>query len=310
MNIINNDAKLSVVICTYNPIDKIFKTCLDSIAEAMIHTPIRELVIIDNNSTKPLSEVAYVSDFVLKFPNVRIIVEKEQGLTPARLRGITETTGPLLLYIDDDNFIPLDFFATGISVAGAHPHIGAFSGQVKLVFEKNPEAWTERYWGLLVHREFQNDVWSNFPHMPETMPCGAGLFVRRNVAEYYLKLHKEGRRKIKLDRSGKSLFSGGDNDLSACACDVGMGVGLFHSLTLNHYIPENRVSKEYLLKLAEGIAASSVVFKSFRGEMPKSKSIKNKLAYLLRKQLKKGVDRAFFDAVEKGELEGIKMVKL
>jgi hypothetical protein len=46
------------------------------------------------------------------------------------------------------------------------------------------------------------------------MPCGAGLCVRRGVAEHYLRLHESGERTFQLDRTGDALLSGGDNDLA------------------------------------------------------------------------------------------------
>ena len=51
--------------------------------------------------------------------------------------------------------------------------LGAWSGQCLPEFEAPPPEWTRRYWGTLCIREFDKDVWSNLPLLPETMPCGA-----------------------------------------------------------------------------------------------------------------------------------------
>jgi len=111
-----------------------------------------------------------------------------------------------------------------------------------------------------VIREFDTDVWSNMPRLAETMPCGAGLCVRRVVAQRYLALHENGdRKRFQFDRTGESLVSGGDNDLAACACELGMGVGLISALKLTHLIPPERVTLDYLAKLAEGIYFSAVI---------------------------------------------------
>lgn len=302
------DSRLSVIICTYNPVSHILSKCLHAIAMASdVYKP-EEIIIVDNNSEKPLLQEDYIQAFLQKNSYAKVIVEPKQGLTPARLRGIKESVGNLLVFIDDDNFIRQDFFLKGIQIAKQQTHIGAWSGQVLLMFEKEPEAWTKKYWGLLVHRTFKGSFWSNFPHLAETMPCGAGLFIRRNVAAYYLQLHETGKRAVQLDRTGTSLFSGGDNDLAACACDIGLGVGLFDELVLDHYIPGKRVTKEYLLKLAEGIAASTIVFKSFRNEYPIAPSLKNRGANFLRLMLKSSLDRSFYKAVLKGTEEGRKIV--
>jgi len=296
--------RVSVIICTYNPEPAIFERCLQALSIALQKTAVNEIIIVDNNSTKKFHQLDFVLKFLEQNSNARIVTELKQGLTPARLLGIKEAGGSLLVFIDDDNFIAADFFSKGIAVAQNNPNIGAWSGQVLLEFERQPEPWTKKYWGLLVYREFNNDSWSNLPHLEATMPCGAGLFIRKNVAEFYLNLHETGKRNIQLDRTGKSLFSGGDNDMAACACDIGLGVGLFHEIVVMHFIPSFRVEKEYLLKLAGGIAASTVVLKSYRSVGTAPLSFKNRVANGLRMALKPKTDRSFFKAVLQGEEAG------
>jgi hypothetical protein len=68
-------------------------------------------------------------------------------------------------------------------------------------------------------------------------PClVAPGFASSEVAVHYLDLHESGERSFQFDRNGKSLLSGGDNDLAGCACDVGFGVGLIASLKLMRLI--------------------------------------------------------------------------
>lgn len=295
---------ISVIVCTYNPVEAIFSRCLTAIESAAMGYAPLEIILVDNNSYFPVADNEYVKKFLQQNSSSKVVVELRQGLTPARLRGIAEARGNVLLFIDDDNFVNVDFFATGAKLASNYPYIGAWSGQVKLIFEEEPEAWTRKYWGLLVCREFTTNLWSNLPHLPETMPCGAGLFIRKDVADYYFKLHKQGKREFQLDRNKESLLSGGDNDLAACACDIGLGVGLFHELLLEHYIPKKRLTKKYLLELAEGIAASTIVFRSFRNEFPQQLSLRNKVANSFRLILKKEMDRKFYQAILRGEKSG------
>jgi hypothetical protein len=63
----------------------------------------------------------------------------------------------------------------------------------------------EGYWGNLVVREFDNDVWSDLSWLSDTMPCGAGLCVRREVALHYLMLHESGKRSFQFDRAGRQV---------------------------------------------------------------------------------------------------------
>jgi glycosyltransferase involved in cell wall biosynthesis len=299
---------ISVIICTFNPRREVFSRCLHAIKEATMLQEVKEVIIVDNNSSPALAETDYIREYLAE--GFKVVVEEKQGLTPARLRGIKESSGELLVFVDDDNFIKPDFLLKGFEIAKAYPFIGSFSGQVRLIFETPPPEWTYRYHGMLVQREFESDIWSNLPNMPVTMPCGAGLFVRTAVAGHYRSLHELGKRNIQLDRTGNSLFSGGDNDLAACACDIGSGVGLFHELKLDHFIPAARLEKRYLLKLAKGIAASSVVFRSFRNEMPEPMTPKRVLANRLRMLTMPRLEREFFRANAEGEDEGRRILQL
>lgn len=298
------ESKISVIICTYNPVVEIFNVCLKSILLASEQHEPFEILIIDNNSKVAVDSIDEVVNFQLIKTQCRVILELEQGLTAARLRGIDEARGDLLVFIDDDNFISNSFFLKLYKIANENLHIGAFSGQVNLKFDKTPDEWTRRYWGLLVYRKFDVNVWSNIPHLDTTMPCGAGLVVRKVVADFYYHLHKNGKRQIVLDRSGSSLFSGGDNDLAACSCDLGFGVGLFHELVLEHFIPSFRLKKGYLLNLTEGITASSVVLRAFRNEIPLELSWKSKIASFLRMIVMTSLERQFYMATLKGEKTG------
>src|SRR6185503_16873959 len=131
--------------------------------------------------------------------------EEKLGLTPARLCSIREAKGELLVFVDDDNVLDHDFLANALKTSQEKTFLGSWSGQCRPGFDQQPPEWTRRYWGNLVIREFKNDVWSNLPRLAETMPCGAGLCVRRNVAEHYLHLHDSGKRSLQLDRTGSSL---------------------------------------------------------------------------------------------------------
>jgi hypothetical protein len=246
---------VSVILCTHNPRPRYLRRCLDALHLQTLPREQWELVIVDNLSDMPVADLADCS----WHPEARVVREKTLGLTPARLRGIREARGDLLVFVDDDNVLDADYLEAALRIAERKAFLGAWSGQCRPEFEAAPPVWSRRYFGNLVLREFDKDVWSNLPRLTETMPCGAGLCLRRNVAEHYLKLYESGARSIQLDRVGNSLLSGGDNDLAACACDVGLGVGLITALRLTHLMPPERLTVDYHVRLAEGIHFSSML---------------------------------------------------
>ena len=269
---------LSVIICTHNPRDDYFARTLAALAAQTLGHEAWELLIVDNRSDAPVA-----GRFDLGWrPDVRIVREEKLGLTPARLRGIREAAGELLVFVDDDNLLDSDFLESARRIAAERPWLGAWSGQCRPEFENQPEEWTRRYWGNLAIRLFDHDVWSNLPRLSATMPCGTGLCVRKVVATEYLRLNDEGFRRFQLDRSGNSLLSGGDNDLAACACNLGLGVGLVSALKLVHIIPNGRLTVDYLARLGEGIAFSSIILDRIWGLPTERRSALGKLADRIR----------------------------
>ena len=264
-----------------------------------------ELILIDNASSTAVS-----TECVQWHPQGRIIVEKQIGLTHARLTAIRESVGDIIVFVDDDNVLKYDFLETSLSIAESHPHIGAWSGQCHPEFDVPPAPWVHKYLGMLVIKEFSTDCWSNLGHLPDTMPCGAGLCVRRSVAAAYLNLHDSGQRPMLFDRRGTSLMSAGDNDLSACACDIGLGVGLFHKLELTHLINEGRTTEEYLARLAEGIHYSTIHLLALRGKAPLAKSRARRFLEILQAWRKPGRDRRIYAAYCRGENRALRELAL
>ncbi len=252
---------ITVIICTHNPRRDYLAATLDGLRAQTLPTDQWEFLLIDN-----ASEAGRGPEVDLSWHSAaRLIQEKKLGLTPARLRGIREANGELLVFVDDDNILDPDFLESAWRIAQERPYLGSWSGQCRPRFDELPPEWTRRYWGNLVLREFNEDRWSNLPRLADTMPCGAGLCVRREIALHYLKLNESGQRGFQLDRTGNSLVSGGDNDLAACACDLGLGVGIMTSLKLQHLIPPVRLTADYLTRLAEGIHFSSALLDHARG---------------------------------------------
>ena len=301
--------KISVVVCTFNPVAEVFRECLKAIQNASRNFSPQEIIIIDNNSTEPISNRDFFTAFLQDLPQARVAVEQKQGLTHARLRGISESTGDLLIFIDDDNLIDDNYFSAAASIAQNYPFIGAFSGRVTLEYDKEPETWTRRYWGMLIYRDLKENAWSNLPFNNDTMPNGAGLCVTRNVARHYVKLFEEGKRNFVLDRSKGSLLSGGDNDLAMCACDIGNGMGLFKDLHLKHFIPGERFTLEYLSRLAYGIYFSFAFLQYMRTGKVDKNTFAQRTKSLIRTTIMKRNDRVIQRACIKGLNEAIRLIE-
>jgi hypothetical protein len=253
--------EVSVIVCTHNPRPDYLERCISALRAQTLPTDRWELLVIDNACAAPLAgriELCWHA-------GARLVREDTLGLTPARLRGIVESRGALLVFVDDDNVLSPDYLEAALRMAVEKPFLGSWSGECLPEFEQPPPPWLRRYWGNMALREVAADAWSNLAREAQTMPCGAGLCVRREAALHYLMLNRTGKRSFQLDRTGKSLVSGGDQDLAACACDIGLGVGIAASLRLTHLIPAGRLTADYQARLAEGIYFSSVILAFLRG---------------------------------------------
>jgi hypothetical protein len=292
----------TVIICTHNARPHYFARCLQALRAQRLPKNQWDLLIVDNRSDPPVNvDLSW-------HPSARVVREETLGLTSARLCGIREASGALLVLVDDDNVLDEDYLEVAVQVAAQKPFLGAWSGQCRPGFEEEPPEWTRRYWGNLCIREFDKDAWSNLPLFHETTPLGAGLCLRREVAQHYLHLHETKQRSLQLDRTGTSLLSGGDNDLSACACDIGLGVGLIASLKLTHLIPPDRLTESYLVRLTEGIYFSAVVLAHFRAASKLLASFSVRWRERIRAAVTTGPHRAIQAAGLRGRQKGLQYV--
>lgn len=290
---------LSVIVCTHNPRFDYLDKVLHALKFQTLPDLQWELLLIDNASNKLLS-----SEIDLSWhSNARHIREEKLGLTPARLRGIQEAAAETLVFVDDDNVLDSDYLEVALSISKDWPTLGAWGGQIRPEFEELPPEWTKPYWKILAIREFAQDRWSNLLDQNETTPCGAGMCVRKIVAEKYTYLINNNTRRLNMDRKGSSLISCGDTDLAFTACDIGLGTGQFVSLRLTHLIPANRLQEEYLCKLIEAIAYSGLMLKFFRGNIPifPNTSSRKSLIEIYHLWRLNSRERRFYKARERGK---------
>jgi hypothetical protein len=153
-------------------------------------------------------------------------------------------------------------------LANEWPFLGAFGGQSHPKWETAPPEWTRRYWHLLGIREFFDDRWSNVLGGEQPVPIGAGMVLRRCVAERYSAEIARNPARAGLDRAAGKLTSCGDTDLALMAIDLGLGTGQFSRLELDHLMPASRCDEKYLAELIHGIHYSATILASFRQLLP------------------------------------------
>lgn len=253
--------RISVIVCTHNPREELLKRTLASIKWQSLDRHEWELLVIDNKSDDNVADRFDIS----WHPNGRHVREESLGLTYARLRGIREATGELLVFVDDDNVLKNNYIEVALNICRDWPILGAWGGGIEPEYEVEPFEWSKPYLGMLAIRSVEKDLWSNDLNNWSAQPWGAGLCVRKCVALKYLQEVEVDPIRRALDRSGKSLSSCGDIDLVHTCPELGLGFGLFPCLSLLHIIPKGRLTEDYLVRIHEGTISSLLVLKAIRG---------------------------------------------
>ena len=291
--------ELSVILCTHNPRSAFLAETLAGLRAQTLGVERWELIVVDNASNAPLAPD------LTWHPNARIIREDRVGLTLARLCGFRAAEGELFVLVDDDNVLAPDYLALALDLAVKWPLLGAWGGQCTGRFEREPEPWTRKYWHLLGIREFPRDLWSNVLGINQPVPIGAGMCVRRAVAERYMELLDRNPKRATLDRASDRLMSCGDTDLALTSCDLRLGTGLFTDLRLTHLMPARRLEEDYLRELARGIAYSDVILASFRDMQPYPRSRTQRLLKWWESLHLRGREREFTAIVERARNEAL-----
>ena len=281
--------QISVIVCAHNPRSDYLRRVLEALRIQSLRKDEWEVLLVDNASSEPLSaawDLAW-------HPAARHIREDELGLTAARLRGIRESRGALLVFVDDDNVLDADYLETARDIASSVPQIGAFGASTRGEFDVPPPEWIVPHLDGLAICELAQDHLSYAPGWSLATPYGAGLCVRRAVADDYAeKASTTPLRKI-LGRTGARLGAGEDSDLAWCAIDIGMGTGRFCSLRLTHLIPGERLTEAHVIRLQAGFAASEEIAAVLRPDRPvrKRASWRRKAALLVEWLRTSGLER-------------------
>jgi glycosyltransferase involved in cell wall biosynthesis len=241
----------SIIICTYNR-DKYIYEALRSLAENRFPVDEYEIVLVNNNSTDNTEKECNRFHNDYKNIDFKYFVEKEQGLSFARNRGIKESDRDFLVFLDDDAFVSEDYLQKLKEYLHLYPNLKAFGGRIIPLFEtKKVPVWYSVWSSSFVSSLDKGNKVREFSG--KSFPIGANMGFYKSCLEY------TGVFDSSLGRCGQNLIGGEEKDLFQRFRKKNYKIYYLPETEVRHVIPENRTTYDYIRKLGEGVGISESI---------------------------------------------------
>jgi glycosyltransferase involved in cell wall biosynthesis len=239
----NTRKGVSVIICCYNSSGRIRET-LDALAKQQFtSTVFWEIILVDNASADNTAAVARaIWEDLGSGTRLRIVTEPQPGLGNARMKGISEARYSTLLFCDDDNWLAPQYVQGMYEILDNNPAIAACGGKGIPVFETAKPYWFDEYAETFATGSQE----MNSEHGRLLNLYGAGLAIRKHALE---QLYRSGFKPVMQGRVGKKLSSAEDTELTYALVLMGYTLYYAEELTFAHYLPEERLTFNYLKKI-------------------------------------------------------------
>lgn len=252
--------KFSVIFCTYNR-EKYIYNAMKSIAEQDFSYTDYEIVLINNNSTDSTENIC--NRFREDYPQVRFryFIETNQGLSYARNRGVKESRGDILVFVDDDATVFESYLPSINIFFDAYPEVNACGGPIVPVYEVEKPKWLSHYTEqLLGGALYEGDKVKPFRN--GKYPGGGNSAFRKAVFEKY------GLFNVELGRKGTGLIGAEEKDLYDRLIRGSEQFYYLPQMGIYHYIPEKKLTKAHFRELTYSIGKSERI--RTKGVSPKA----------------------------------------
>jgi glycosyltransferase involved in cell wall biosynthesis len=245
---------ISVIICCYNSESRIVTTLSHLSGQETSSGVDWEVILVDNNCTDRTTEVARENWNREDIP-LRIVEERTPGLSAARDCGVAHACGDYVLFCDDDNWLASDYLEKAFQFLSANPEYTAIGGWGDVVSDPDvtiPD-WFEQFKTKYAcgQTRLEGDVGTL---------VGAGLCVRKRALT---DLKLSGFKSLLSDRKGAELTSGGDLELSTVLRSKGGKLYFSESMCFKHYMPAERLTEDYLLRMCRGHGRSRPILSEY-----------------------------------------------
>lgn len=232
---------ISVVICTHNRCD-FLELALDSLQKQSVLD--FEIVIIDNNSTDDTKLIS--EQYILNDERIKYVFESKVGLSNARNRGIGESSGSYIAYVDDDCVIPCEWVQKAYKIIDSKS-LDIFGGSI-IPFYKS----TKVFW--------YKDEYATFHFGKEAKELergltlfGGNIFIKRSVFD------KVGLFRSDLGMIGHQIMYGEESELQMRYLNLIPTGGIYYDpeLIVQHYLRPEKMTLKWNIKAFIGKGKSN-----------------------------------------------------
>ena len=212
-----------------------------------------EVIVIDNNSRDRTKTV--VQQYQAIWTNLHPLnyhFEPKQGLAWARRLAVKKALGRLIAFLDDDNLPTESWVAAAYSFGQKYPQAGAYGSQIRAEYEIEPPPKFQQiacFLGIIDRgqKSFRYDLLNRW-----LFPAGAGMVIRRQAW-----LESVPKKFLLTGVSGTSLTAKGE-DIETLSYLRKKGWQIWHNpeMIIYHHIPQERLKKDYLIRLFQGVGLS------------------------------------------------------
>jgi glucosyl-dolichyl phosphate glucuronosyltransferase len=235
--------RVEIAICTWNRSALLART-LEQLAQMRQPDGADwRLLVVNNNSTDDTAGV--LQSYADRLP-LRSIFEPQPGLSRARNRAISETTGDYLVWTDDDVVVAPEWLEAYVAAFREHPAAAFFGGPVEPWFDGTPPRWLSANLELIADsfalRQFGD---STFCFDQSRVPFGANCAFKTAVQRQYLYNPILGR------RPGSNL-GGEETEVMRQMMAAGHTGWWVPRAKVRHFIPRERQTTRYVRRIFGG----------------------------------------------------------
>lgn len=246
---------ISTIICTYNRCESLKDTLRAVSLQTVPEGYSLETIVVDNNSKDQTRGVVEEMKSLYRWP-LLYVFEGQQGLSAARNKGLSQASGSLIFFTDDD-VMPEENWVVETLRGFDELKVDALGGKILPVWEVPAPEWMEKghqreqIWGMYALLDKGND-----PVVADT--AEGGLFYGANMSFKKEVLDQLGNFRTDLGVIGNKRRLDDDTEMLQRLYAAGKRIGYWPASVVHHKVPKERMTLSYIRNWRYNKALSSV----------------------------------------------------